>query len=487
MDGLLVQHGGNGAQIAQSIHVLQRHACQGRRFAHNGDKTRRQQRMAAKVQEKIGIERDRLRRQHFLRRAEQDRFAWRARILLGIGGGNGGEHGALEAVAVDLARRQARQGVERLVAGGHHIGRQAGAKLAAQCLGIGLEAALGHQKGHELVHAIVVAQHYGGLGNSVLPGQFSFDFTKLDTKAANLDLIVDAAAKGDVAVVVDGHGIAGAIEHGVDARRAKRICDEFFSCQRCAVEIALRDTRPADQQLALDAGVDNVQAFVHDIAGVIGNWPADGDGIVGADFGHGCHNGRFGWTVGIENTAMRPAPALAERLRAGLPPKDHDAQALDIAGEQRQQCGHGIEHRHAGLFHHFGQLVGFAHDFRRGDEQGGTHQIGDPDFLHRQVESHRRALEHHVPRVDFINFVGGAQVMANVGIADDNAFGHAGRAGCVDQIGRVLAGCPQGARIDCCYVAGIGQHLRCQHRARKGGTLGGESRRCQQCLGVAII
>ena len=69
IDCLVVQHGGNGAQIAQGIHVLQRHACQPRSFAHNGDKPRRQQRMAAEVEEEIGIERDRLRRQHFLRRA----------------------------------------------------------------------------------------------------------------------------------------------------------------------------------------------------------------------------------------------------------------------------------------------------------------------------------------------------------------------------------------------------------------------------------
>ena len=325
------------------------------------------------------------------------------------------------------------------------------------------------------------------MGDTILLGQFCFDFAQFDAKAANFDLIVDAAAEGDIAVGVDGHGIAGAIQNGVDARAAEWIGDEFFRRQRRAVEIALRDAGPANQQFALAASLDEVQAFVHDIAAIIGDRPADGDGLIGAHFGHGCHDGGLCRAVGVVNGAVRAAPALAQSLRAGLAAQDNDAQARDIAGQQRQQCRHGVEHCHAGLFHHVGQPVGFAHDFGRGNEKGGSHQIGHPDLFHRQVESHRCALEHHVLRVDAVDFVGGAQVMADVGIADDDALGHAGRAGSVDQIGRVLAGCPQCPRIDFCSVAGIGQHQGCQHRAGDCGGFGGTRRRSQQNLGGAII
>ena len=48
-------------------------------------------------------------------------------------------------------------------------------------------------------------------------GELGLDLAQFDAKAANLDLIVDAAVEQDLAVGVDRHGVAGAIEDRIAA------------------------------------------------------------------------------------------------------------------------------------------------------------------------------------------------------------------------------------------------------------------------------
>ena len=104
-----------------------------------------------------------------------------------------------------------------LVARGNHIGRQRGAQVGADRFGIERDALFRHQKGDELVDAVVVAQDHRRLVDAGQIGELGFDFAQFDAKAANLDLIVDAAVESDLAVGRDRHGVAGTIEDGIAA------------------------------------------------------------------------------------------------------------------------------------------------------------------------------------------------------------------------------------------------------------------------------
>ncbi len=163
-----------------------------------------------------------------------------------------------------------------LVARGNHIGRQRRAQVGADRFGIERDALFRHQKGDKLVEAVVVAQDHRRLVDAGQIGELGFDFAQFDAKAANFDLIVDAAVETDLAIGRHHHGVAGTVEDGIAAGAIERIGDEFFGRQRIALEIAARHARAADQQFALDAALQQIVGLVGDIAGVIGDGAADG-------------------------------------------------------------------------------------------------------------------------------------------------------------------------------------------------------------------
>ncbi len=55
-------------------------------------------------------------------------------------------------------------------------------------------------KGDELLDVVIVAQDDGGLRDSGKIGELGFDLAQFDAKTADLHLIVDPAAKRDLAI-----------------------------------------------------------------------------------------------------------------------------------------------------------------------------------------------------------------------------------------------------------------------------------------------
>ncbi len=178
---------------------------------------------------KSASKRDRLRRQHALCGSKQRRLDLVARLFLRLGRDQRNELQFLQTVAIDLAGDERRQGGEKLEARRHHIGRQFGAQLAAQQLAVDLGAARRHDEGDELVEPVMLAQNDGGIFDAGAFGELRFDLAELDAKAADLHLIVDAAAKQEIALLIDDDGIARAIEHRIAVRIGERIGDEFFA------------------------------------------------------------------------------------------------------------------------------------------------------------------------------------------------------------------------------------------------------------------
>ena len=429
-------------------------------LAHLCEKTRREQRMTAKICEEIGIKWNWLRRQHGLRRDEQLRLDVVARLLLLLGHvGWRAQRRLLEQVAVDLARRQPRQFIHGLVARRHHVGRQLLpqrqprlARVEARAIGV-------DDEGDELVESIVVAQHDGRVGDARQFRQLRLDLAKLDAKAADLDLIVNAATKGDVPLRVDEHRVARAIKHGIGAIAGEGIGDEFLGRQFVALEIAARHAGAADQQLALDARAQQVQRVVDDVTGVVRNRLADRHGLAGAHDRRRRDHGRLGWSVGVEDRPAGTAPAFGDRGRAGLAAEQDDAQRRDVARQHGEQRRHRVEHGDAGLLHQVGQVVGLAHHRRRRDKQRRADEIGNPDFLHRQIEGDRGALEHHILCDDAIDLVRRTQEMTDVPPGDDDALGRAGRTGRIDHVGGMLRRRAHAARIDDRMIGGVDQFI----------------------------
>ncbi len=157
-------------------------------------------------------------------------------------------------------------------------------------------------------------------------GKLAFDLSQLDTKTADLDLIVNAPVKENFAVMTQAHRIARAIEDRVAAIAGKGIGDEFFCRQFRPHDIAKGNAWSADQQFTLRSRRHRLQIFADHIGGIIGNWCAYGDRCALFNDVNGGNDGRLGRTIGIENCTPGFAPALRQCRRAGFPTQNDDAQ-----------------------------------------------------------------------------------------------------------------------------------------------------------------
>ena len=142
-----------------------------------------------------------------------------------------------------------------------HVGRQLLAQVRAQGRAVERGPALQHQERDEAVHALVLAQHHGRLGDARQMRNLRLDLAEFDAEAADLDLVVDAAVEGDVAVLVEAHGVARAIEDRIAAVGRERVFDELLGGQLRAFEVARRDARTADQKLSLHPRRQQVQGL----------------------------------------------------------------------------------------------------------------------------------------------------------------------------------------------------------------------------------
>ena len=91
--------------------------------------------------------------------------------------------------------------------------------------------------------------------NTLQIGQCRFNLSKFDAKAPDLYLIVDAAAKTDIAITIENNRIARSVEDWIGAVALKRIIDELVAGKFLALQITLSDARTTDQQFAFGAGL----------------------------------------------------------------------------------------------------------------------------------------------------------------------------------------------------------------------------------------
>ena len=434
----LDQTSGHHPQGAAVIDVLKGDAGERRGLAHRTDEAGSEQRVAAELGEEVGLEPDRTVAEHLFRRRQQSGLGLVVGGLLLAVGHRHGQRRDPQRLAIDLAGGEPRQGLDRLEMAGHHVGRHLRREILSQRRAVEIGAAFGHEEGDEAVDLVVAAQDHRRLIDPVLRPDARLDLAELHAEPADLDLIVDAAVEDDVALRRHRDGVARAVEHRIGPVGRVGVGDELFRRQLGPFEIARRDAGAADQQLALFARREEVERLVGDVNRIIRDRAADGDGPARPHLGGGRHHGGFGRAVGVEQAPPISRPARHQRLGQGLAAEQHEADTRQVAGDHGEQGRDRVEHGDPGLRDDRGQGFDVAHHGRARHEQAGADEIGNPDLLHREIEGDGGALEHHVVGGEAVDRVARAQEVADVGVADDDALRHAGRARGVDQVGRVL-------------------------------------------------
>ncbi len=393
------------------------------------DDAHRRDAVAAEVEEGV-VDPDPLDAEHVGVDAGQD--------LLGGGGRRaipgGGVFGRRQGAGVELAVDGHGQRVERHHRHRNHVGRQPLGQLGA---GAGRVGGSGDVADEALVTGAVLAGDDDGLVHPVERGQRRAHLADLDAVAADLDLLVGAAEVLQLAVRAPAHQVAGAVHAGT--RLAERARHEPRRGQPGPLPVAVAHAAAGHVQLADHACRYRAQPPVeHEQPG-----PGDGRADRGRTRTRAQRRARRGEDRGlgraIDVDHHPPGrPAVHQFRRAGLR-ADHQRRGIQSLRREHP-------HRRRGLAQD-GDLLG--------DQQGvevhrrAGHRIGDhdeapavqqraPDLPHREVEGVRMELRPHLVGRQFDADGLRVEQPGHVVVAHRNAFGHAGGAGGVDDVGDVF-------------------------------------------------
>ncbi|CAH0355919.1 hypothetical protein AQB9606_04490 [Aquabacterium sp. CECT 9606] len=210
-----------------------------------------------------------------------------------------------QCLAVDLAVGIQGQLIQHHDQRGHHVVRQVQGQLRLDARRVQNLSArhIGHQAracGQRL-------HHHDGFAHASLAQQLRLDLAKLDAKAPDLDLVVDAAQVFDLAIQAPAHQVAGSVQ--ALARGAEGVGHEALGRQAVAPDIAAGQADAAQVQLASHALWQQVQAGVQHAHGGVGDGLADGhvvQAIVTAS-PMGDIDGRFGRAIQVVQAGARQA------------------------------------------------------------------------------------------------------------------------------------------------------------------------------------
>ena len=215
-----------------------------REIAGGGKQTYRQQGVTSQVEE-VGLHLDRGEAQQPLPDLGQtflQRVPWTDGRRLADRCRNG------QSLAINLAVRGQRKGVERDKVLRHHVFREAKRKPGPNAGHIQHRGS--GQIGYELLRAVAgLADHRDGIGHPRLPSQLRLDVTQFDAKPAQLDLMIDASQKFNRAVGSPFRPVARTIQPG-SRPTAEGIGNETLRRRLGSAQIPTRDLLPADVEFS---------------------------------------------------------------------------------------------------------------------------------------------------------------------------------------------------------------------------------------------
>ncbi|RPK36229.1 hypothetical protein EES39_32270 [Streptomyces sp. ADI92-24] len=413
--------------------------------ADPGDEAGGQQRVPAQLEEPV-LDAGRRHPQNLREQLAEDLLLRSARRP---GGGRRGEVGSGQGPMVQLAVGGQRQRVQDEERRRHHVLRQPLAQVLPQVGGARCGAHGRHQvRGQPGVVGPVLPRQYGDLGDLRIRGQRCLDLAELDPEAAHLHLLVGPADVAQAAVRRAAHQVTAAVHPR--PRRPERVCHEPPGSQARPVQVAARQARARDVQLAGYARGHRPQAVVEHVRPQVREGRAD---LAGGGAGpverrvRDVHRG-LGDAVHVDQprrvlrVPVVPArqPGVLQRLTA----EHHRAQGESAAGlpglrvrlHQLVEGGRRlVEHRHPLAGEQFQEPAGRAAGVVVHDHQAAAVQQRAPQLPHREVEGVGVEEGPHVLGGEAEQVPRGVEQAHHVAVRDHHAFGVAGGTGGVNDVG----------------------------------------------------
>ena len=435
---LLSHRGGDSGQLAVAINGL--HAQRSVAFirAQNGNQPRRQQRVSAKVVEKIRFRLPCAARKKFAERGVKRPLLFVARL----GGLSGSLRHRLErknaqGILINLAGSQAGQFGHQFKMRRHHVMRKPCGQSLSPSGRLHFLICRRNNKSDHLIHSRQRAQHRSRRDHAGLGRQRGADFVQLDAEAADFHLAVRAAQAMHLPAGLDARQIAGEIHFFLAGFFRERIWNEFFRRQVRPAKITGRQSRPENAQLAGFARRQRTPLRVHNHQTVIRQRLSDVHGFARLQFRRRRRHRGFGRAVGVEKLSSRPRQPMRQRFGAGFAAEIDQPQSFKRIVHQTHQRRNRVQHRDAFARQGLREKIRIAHKRWRRNPERRAGEVGNPDFLERHVEGRREALVNPVGFAHAQNFIFAAEQMTDAALADDDALGLARRAGSVNHISRV--------------------------------------------------
>ncbi|BCQ27147.1 hypothetical protein NK8_53360 (plasmid) [Caballeronia sp. NK8] len=368
-----------------------------------------------------------------LRRFER---AQRERIGLRIG----------QRAAIELAARRQRQRIERDEGRRHHVVGQTRGKMLAQ--GAGIDIGMQRDIGDELLilrTLMARPRNDHRFTHRRVAFDLRLDLTRLDAKAANLDLMIVTAEKLDIAIEPITREIARAVHA---ATGNERVIEEALGGEFRSIQIAARHARATDMKLADRARRHHATLRIEHIGARVGKRLADHRlGLFGRDLGDGRIDCAFGRTIDVEGAklsgARQSVPGLRrERLAAHENRQSRLPPFEQTSGKQRFELSRrAVEYVDASGIeeidqrHRIGAYVGGDDHQPMSGQQGG-------EVLHRRVERDARVQRDAGVRRTMSEYrrLQGVMQVQHMTMLDQHALRFAGRTGCIDRIGKMMRG-----------------------------------------------
>ncbi len=345
-------------------------------------------------------------------------------------------------LAIQLAVRTQRHPLQRQPLRRHHVFRQACRQVRGQRFAPVAALALQHHVADQL---LAVHRQHRRLAHPRMLQQARLDLAQFDAQAAQLHLVVDPPGVLDHPVGAVARQVAGAV-HPLPSH--ERAGDETLGSQPRTLVVATGQALPGQVQLAEHAHRHRLQVAIEDVAGQVGDRPADRHRVLALLHAGpvGDVDGRLGRAIEVIEAGLRQ---LGEHLLLGVR-RQRLAAANDAfqagAGDDVFVLQEGLQHRR----HEVQRVDPFAVDqrhqlrrvamvTRRGHHQTcPTHQRPE-ELPDRHVEAERGLLQHRVADAQAVGLLHPAQAVAQRRMAVAGALGLTGGTGGVDDIGEVLA------------------------------------------------
>src|SRR3989338_7802118 len=373
--------------------------------------------------------------------------------------------------AIQLAIAIERQSGQLYHHAWHHVRRQRLRQGGLQLLYVQPACGCNHI-GHQLRRAQIVAQQGGGLTYAGLSEQSGVNLAQFDTLATQLDLMVEAAQVLDVAVGQEAAAVARAIQALASLERAG---DKGRGGQLVAIQVATRQARSADVELANRAEWQRIKALVEDIQLDVGDGFADGHeaqrrGVVAdpdADV-----DGGFGGPIKVDQAGrVARAEALLQGQRQRLAAGEYLAQTgavlkIWFANEGLQHGRHEVHGADALALDQLPQVAAVLMSAWFVEPQASTSDQRPEELPHRHVETVGGFLQYAVRRIKREGLLHQVQAVHQRAVLVEHTFRLTGGAGGVDHVGEIArlisdytgrAG-DLGQRL----IKAPGRHLRCQ-------------------------